>query len=120
MTLPLTLLCLPAVYINDKELSPRKKKQKHAWRFEDGSAVEMSWDPYTPGIGNAIVVATGGVFLSMPACLYVNRHIFPLRAPQHAALIWSVGVCACSAVPKVPYVCRSNRAYLSGMQMCSR
>ena len=30
--------------MNDKELTPKKKKQKHAWRFEDGSAVEMSWD----------------------------------------------------------------------------
>lgn len=67
---------LPAVYINDKELSPRKKKQKHAWRFEDGSAVEMSWDPYTPGIGNAIVVATGRpwALLCVPACLHVLKY----------------------------------------------
>ena len=54
------------MYINDKELSPRKKKQKHAWRFEDGSAVEMSWDPYTPGIGNAVVMASGETELSLP------------------------------------------------------
>ena len=86
---------LPAVYINDKELSPRKKKQKHAWRFEDGSAVEMSWDPYTPGIGNAIVVATGWswALLFVPACL----HVLDLTCPQSVShpvchstcLIWS-------------------------------
>ena len=48
-----------AVFVNDKELVQKHKKQKHAWRFEDGSAVEMAWDEYTPGVGNAIVVSTG-------------------------------------------------------------
>lgn len=50
---------MAAVYLNDKELAPKKKKQHHAWRFDDGSTVEMSWDVYTPGIGNTVVVATG-------------------------------------------------------------
>ena len=51
--------CCSAVFVNDKELTPKKKTQHHAWRFDDGSAVEMAWNMYTPGVGNAVVVATG-------------------------------------------------------------
>ena len=51
--------CMAAVFLNDKELVPRKKKQHHAWRFDDGSTVEMSWDMFTPEIGNTVVVETG-------------------------------------------------------------
>lgn len=47
------------MFVNDKELTPKKKTQHHAWRFDDGSAVEMAWNMYTPGVGNAVAVATG-------------------------------------------------------------
>ncbi|CAL8463363.1 g2897 [Coccomyxa elongata] len=48
----------PKVYINSKQLQEKKKVQKHAWRFEDGSDVEMSWNLYMPGVGNAVVMQT--------------------------------------------------------------
>ncbi len=47
------------MYVNEKQLMEKKKVQRHAWRFEDGSDVEMSWNLYMPGVGNAVVVQTG-------------------------------------------------------------
>ncbi len=40
-------------------LPEKSHVQKHAWRFEDGTAVEMEWDMYKPGIGNTVTVTTG-------------------------------------------------------------
>ena len=48
-----------AVFVNEKQLPEKKKIQRHAWRFEDGSDVEMSWNLYMPGVGNAVIVQTG-------------------------------------------------------------
>ena len=53
-----SLICC-AVYINDKQLETKKHIQKHAWHFEDGTAVEVEWDMYKPTIGNAVTVTTG-------------------------------------------------------------
>ena len=47
------------MFVNEKQLVEKKKIQRHAWRFEDGSDVEMSWNLYMPGVGNAVVVQTG-------------------------------------------------------------
>ena len=58
---------MAAVFLNDKELVPRKKKQHHAWRFDDGSTVEMSWDTFTPEIGNTVIVETGRALFRSPA-----------------------------------------------------
>ena len=76
--------CMAAVFLNDKELVPRRKKQHHAWRFDDGSTVEMSWDTFTPEIGNTVVVETGEgpfkVTSSTPARQQVtgmHRHVPP-------------------------------------------
>ncbi len=52
------------MYINNKQLQEKKKVQKHAWRFEDGSDVEMSWNLYMPGVGNAVVMQTGASYAS--------------------------------------------------------
>lgn len=59
-----------AVYINNKQLQEKKKVQKHAWRFEDGSDVEMSWNLYMPGVGNAVVMQTG-------AASILDTYLFP-------------------------------------------
>lgn len=57
--------------MNDRQLPEKKKVQRHAWRFEDGTNVEMSWDMFQPGVGNAVLVESGAAFF---ACLPRQLH----------------------------------------------
>ena len=75
------VLCMAAVFLNDKELVPKKKKQHHAWRFDDGSTVEMSWDMFTPEIGNTVVVATGEAPLWVSRISLARQQIPGVHAP---------------------------------------
>ena len=56
----LTGLCNAcAVTLQDKQLKPRKAAQHHAWRFESGAYIEVTWDQYKAGLGNTVTVQTG-------------------------------------------------------------
>lgn len=77
-----------AVYINNKQLQEKKKVQKHAWRFEDGSDVEMSWNLYMPGIGNAVVMQTGAALKPASASLPLSL-AFPLLNENHSGRIYN-------------------------------
>ena len=59
------------MYLQDKLLQEKNHVQKHAWRFEDGTAVEMEWDMYKPGIGNTVTVTTGA---ADPSRMLPARH----------------------------------------------
>ena len=71
---------MAAVFLNDKELVPKKKKQHHAWRFDDGSTVEMSWDMFTPEIGNTVVVATGEAPLQVTSFTPARNRVTGMHA----------------------------------------
>ena len=45
--------------MQDKPLAEKTRAQRHAWRFDDGTAVEMEWDRFRPSLGNSVVVTTG-------------------------------------------------------------
>ena len=71
---------MAAVFLNDKELVPKKKKQHHAWRFDDGSTVEMSWDTFTPEIGNTVIVATGEAPLQVTNFIPARQQVTGMHA----------------------------------------
>ena len=48
-----------AVTLQGKQLKPRKAAQHHAWRFESGAYIEVTWDQYKAGLGNTVTVQTG-------------------------------------------------------------
>ena len=58
--------CLCAVYKQGQALKPRKTAQHHAWRFDDGSYIEIIWELYKPGLGNTIEVETGATMNEAP------------------------------------------------------
>lgn len=49
-----------AVTLQDKQLRPKKAPQHHAWRFESGAYIEITWDQYKAGLGNTVTIQTGG------------------------------------------------------------
>ena len=51
--------CCCAVTLQGKQLRPRKAPQHHAWRFENGAYIEVTWDQYKAGLGNTVTVQTG-------------------------------------------------------------
>ena len=52
-------LSVCAVFVQDKPLAEKTRAQRHAWRFDDGTAVEMEWDRFRPTLGNSVIVTTG-------------------------------------------------------------
>ena len=48
-----------AVTLQGKQLKPKKAAQHHAWRFESGAYIEVTWDQYKAGLGNTVTVQTG-------------------------------------------------------------
>lgn len=55
----------PAVMLQGKQLKPRKAAQHHAWRFESGAYIEVTWDQYKAGLGNTVTVQTGASRLAL-------------------------------------------------------
>lgn len=45
--------------LQGKALKPRKAPQHHAWRFESGAYIEVTWDQYKAGLGNTVSIQTG-------------------------------------------------------------
>ena len=60
-----------AVYKQGRALKPRKTAQHHAWRFDDGSYIEIIWELYKPGLGNTIEIETGA---NKVECLSKPKH----------------------------------------------
>ena len=80
----------------------------------------MSWDPYTPGIGNAIVVATGWylqLFFAL-ACPHVIIRTCPHWVWQHAVLVSQVGLCV--LCPQSAFRMLQLLSSVLDTQMCSR
>jgi hypothetical protein len=49
------------VTLQGKPLRVKKPPQHHAWRFENGAYVEVTWDRFKPGLGNTVVILTGAL-----------------------------------------------------------
>ena len=51
--------CGCAVTLQDKQLKAKKAPQHHAWRFQSGAYIEITWDQFKAGLGNTVTVQTG-------------------------------------------------------------
>jgi hypothetical protein len=48
-----------AVTLQGRKLKVKDTAKHYAWRFEDGSYVETTWEKYRPGLGNTVIIDTG-------------------------------------------------------------